>query len=417
MRKELAAGILRKLLIAALLVSAVFLTLRTNGFSASRAGLPAAGADTGSTAASSAAEAAAALRPRAVLVRLPDGETLASAYDVEETELAFRRFSAFLGEALGSAGTPEKITAPCFRGGLEAGCVFVDLGGVFPPELLSDWLGAGGGGAAARNADILYLGLSEEAVSLCFRDGEDCYRCATAAQPEGLLARMTEFQQAPGAFFAYESDLLRGIEPYTVVLRETPAVYTVSGTGAREYADAERLMEAVGMNSYLVSSYYDADGTMVLMEGTRTLRLSPDGILSYRNSGHGRELSSDGLSAAVSYACRLAQRSAGAFCGDAQICLTGVETAEAVYTVYLDYCVNGIPVRLSGGHAGTVVISGGAVRSAAIELRRYTVSGEAETVLPMLRAAAIAASDRDGGAPVLVYLDTAEGTRCIWING
>lgn len=414
MRKELVFSIMRKLLILALLVSAVFLTLRTGGLFAARGMLPAVGNETGSASASSTAEAAAALRPRAVLVRLPDGGASASAYDGEDTELAFQRFSAFLGEALGSAGAPEQITAARFRGGTEDGCVFVDFGVAFPLDLLSDWLGAGGGGAAAMNADVLYLGLAEGGVSLCFRDGGGYYRCTTAAQPEGLTARMEEFQAAE-AGFAYENALLRGVEPYTVILGTMPDVYAVSGGGAREYADAERLMESVGMNSYLVSSYYDADGTMVLMEGARTLRLSPDGMVSYRSSGAEREIAADGRAAAVSYACRFAQRSAGAFCGDAEIMLSGVETAEGAYTVYFDYCVNSIPVRLSGGHAGTVVISGGAVLRAALELRRYTLSEETETVLPMLRAAAIAAAGEDG-APALVYMDSGDRVQCVWMS-
>ena len=206
MRKELIFSILRKLLIAGLLVSAVLLTLRTDFYTGTERVLPAADGTGKETERVSSADAAAALRPRAVLVRYADGTAAASAYDGETTEQAFLRFSAFLGEALGSAGTPAEITETEFRDGLSGGGVFVDLGGSFPLELLSAWMGAGGGGAAALRADLLYLGLTETGVELRFRDGAGFFRCATGAQSESLRGRIEDFQ-ATEAAFAFEKPL------------------------------------------------------------------------------------------------------------------------------------------------------------------------------------------------------------------
>ena len=419
MRKELLLSIARKALIVLLLATAVLLFLQTDYFSASerrRLAVSGDAAGDGGDTGNAAVEAAAVLRPRAVLVRLSDGGAAASAYDGETTENAFRRFAALLGEALGSAGAPEEVPESEFRAGLDGECVFVDPGVDCPLDLLSDWLGAGGGGAAARSADILYLGLDGDTVSLCFRGAEDgrFYRCATAAQADALRSRIADFESGE-AYFAYESELLRGAEAYTVLLKTLPAVYVVSGGSAREYADAEQLMDAVGMNSFLASSYYDADGTLVLMEAGRTLRLRPDGAAVYRNTAGEAEFAAGDTAAATDRAIRLAEQSIGAFCGDAELRFAGAESREDAYTVYFDYCVNDIPVRLSDGHAAEIVVSGGTVRDALLRLRRYTRSEELGLVLPMLQAAAVAA-ERGGAAPALVYMDSGDSVRCEWVN-
>lgn len=418
MHKERLFSFVRKAAIVALLVSAALLLLQTDYFTTlsgrGSRGAERSGGATAGSAASVSAEAAAALLPRAVLVRFSDGSAQGSAFDGETTEQTFRRFAAVLGEALGSAGAPEAIPEGVFRGGMDAGCVFVDFGMAFPLGLLSDWLGSGGGGAEDRSADLLYLGLDGEEVRFFFREGKEYYRCPTATQAETLTARMEDFQAAE-AYFAFESERLAGTEPYTVVLKTMPELYAVNAGSAGSEATPQRLMDAMGMNSYITSSYSDADGTLVLMEGGRTLRLNPDGTLYYRDTDGARELAAGDSVAAVNYACRLAQQSLGAFCGDARVVFTGMETVGSVYTIHFDYAVSGIPVRLTGRHAATVTIDGGALRWASMELRNYTHSTETETVLPMIQAAAIA-SAQGGGTLALVYVDGGERTHCVWVN-
>ncbi len=416
MRKEMYGSIARKCLIAVLLVTAAVLLLQTDYFAAS-GGLPensaVSPARAAGAAATASAEAAAVLVPRAVMVRTPEGAVSASAWDGEATEQAFRRFAAVMGEALGSAGAPEKLTEPEFRAGMESGCFFVDLGGVFSLGLLSDWLGAGGGGAADMDADMLYLGFSGEAVSLFFRLGrQGFYRCATATQAETLSARMSDFA-AERAHFAWEDPRLGGVDPYSVILEQMPALYRVSGASAWDQADPAHLMEILGMNSYVASSYYDADGTLVQMEGGRTMRLTPEGMLYYRSNEPSPGAEKHDLIAAVNQVCRLLRQSAGLTAGDAEIMFSGMEQSETACTVYFDYCVSGVPLRPTEGHAAAVTISDGVVRWASISLRSYSRTEEPETVLPMFRAAAIASVR--GETPVLVYADSGEWTRCVWV--
>lgn len=414
--KEQIFSLLRKVLIAALIASAVFLTLRTGWFSAYGERRGAAAAAVGGAAETAASmEAAAALRPRAVLVTAPDGGRTATAWDGETTLLAFRQFSALLGEALGSAGTPEGVSEAVFRAGLDNPGVLIDLGAVYPLSLLSDWVGTGGGGAAERSADILYLYLTENAAALSFRDPDGgWYSCATAAQPEALESRIGDFRAGGAAFFAFEDGRLEGVEPYTVVTETLPEITAVSSVSARDGVDVETLMGAFGLNSYLASSYYDADGALVLMEDGRTLRLGADGTLTYRDSAP-EAAGTAGTVTVVNKAVRLARGSAGVTAGDADLVFAGVEEAEGAYTVRFDYSVNGIPVRQNTGSAVEVVVSDGIVRRASAVLRRYARTEAQETVLSMYRAAAVAAA-RGGGTPELIYEDLGDRVQCVWVN-
>lgn len=415
MRKERLLSIARKIVILGLVISAVLLLLRTDYFSALRRTLP---AESSSHAESTSVEGAAALRPRAVMVCYPDGSRAASACDGETTEEAFLHFAALLGEALGSAGAPQGISEAEFRALAEAGSVFVDLGAPVQLDLLTGWLGAGVFSESDMSADVLYLGLSEEDVLLCFRGGDGgFYRCDTVAQTGALRARMDDLPLSGDAAFAYENARLEGVEPYMVVLEETPGVSALSAVSARDEAAPETLLEAVGMNFFVASYYDEADGTAVYVEEEKTLRLSPDGVLSYRDGGVPEDPPrAESLSDAVDRAFLLVRGSAGAYCGDAKLMFAGAEKdGTGTYTVYFDYCVNGIPVRLAEGHAAVVEVARGTLLRAVVRLRRYTVSGETETVLPMYRAAAIAAAG-GGGSPVLIYTDTGAAVSCIWIN-
>ena len=59
------------------------------------------------------------------------------------------------------------------------------------------------------------------------------------------------------------------------------------------------------------------------------------------------------------------------------------------------------------------ISSASVVRWASVSLRRYTLTEEPETVLPMLRAAAIASVR--GETPALIYADSGDRTRCVWV--
>lgn len=414
--KFLHAG--KLLLIALLIVSAVLLARSSGYYDRFFRSLPAADAESGSTEGTglSAAELAAAVRPRTVLVRTREGVTAASAYAGEETEEAFHRFSAVLGEALGSADAPEEISEAEFRAGMERGCVFMDYSCPVPLEMLAACLGSDmSGEAAAAEPRFLCLGLTDTTAQLSYRDGGRFFRCATAAISETLQARMEEFQ-GTAACFAYEDRTLKHMEPYTVLLSELPQVSGVSGTALRDGVDTGKLMQTMGMNSFVASNYVEADGTRVFIDGVRTLRLSPDGTAVYRASAPGEEREiPEGLSAAVSYAYAAALRSIGESAGEADVIFSGVQRdGDDSYTVTFDYCIGSVPLRLPAGNAAEFAVKNGQIVSAQLTLRSYARTEMAELLLPMRQTAAVA--DAAGVTPALVYADAGEQISCVWVK-
>ena len=421
MDKERIRHALRLLLIAALLVSAVLLARETGDYRRAFERISGTAAETEESGeilpGLSAAELARSVRPRTVLVRLPDGGTAASAYAGEETEAAFHRFSAILGEALGSAGEPEEIDENTFRAGLDAGCVFVDFFCNEPLGLLAHWLGSEMQSAAALSeARFLYLGLTDSAAQLCFRGSDGgFFRCSTAAISETLAARMAEMQGV-SAHFAYEDPDLARLEPYTVLLAELPAIPSAAGFTVRDGIDTAELMRAVGMNSYVASSYLEADGTRVFIDGEKSLRIAPDATVTFRASpAEDGDRIAEGMQTAVSYACAAAVQSTGRYAGQAEILLTGVSfDGEDEYTVTFDYCIGGIPLRLTDGSAAQIRLRGGQLVQMNLVLRSYVLTGGTETLLPMRQAAAIA--NASGVSPTLVYADRGDRVECVWIR-
>ena len=201
-RRELIGAVGRKLIIALLLVSAALLLARTGYYTGLKDLIrgDAAAAETESGAgAETPAVLYSAVRPRTVAVRQSDGTLLASAYDAETTARAFQRFSALLGEALGSAGTPLSLRRTEFQEGLSGSCVLFEMGSALPLGVLSGLLGTRMSSAAqSERAERIYLALRDDRVVLAFRtDTGAYYRCDTAAQAEALRSRIAvAFQRA-----------------------------------------------------------------------------------------------------------------------------------------------------------------------------------------------------------------------------
>lgn len=412
MSRERLIWALRKILIVALLCSAGYLVSRTGYFQpvGQASSVPSGGGSGGV----SSGETYVHIWPRAMMVCRNGGDGTAAAYDGDSLSAALRQFAAFLGETLGTAEAEWEISEETFRRGLSNGCLFLELGGSYPLDVLSLWLGAGGG-EEGRSADVLYVSAPEGTVELSYRDAGHFYRCATAAQAETLAGRMADFQASP-AILAFQDARYSGLDPYTVILRALPEKYALRAYAGETYIPPDQLMTAVGMNSFVASSYQDADGSLVYTEDERTLRLGPDGTVSYRRTDNALASSLLSLTEAVNEAGRLVERITGQIASDGQMALSGVERGESdsAYTVYFDYSVSGIPVRLPEGRAAIVIFQHGTVVRASIRLRGYTVTEEAELLMSMSRAAVIAAA-QDGVAPSLVYLDTGDRANCVWI--
>ncbi|MGN1002403.1 MAG: hypothetical protein ACI4PC_06490 [Oscillospiraceae bacterium] len=410
----------KTLLILALLVSAVLLGVKTGfgGVFDPEMELGAAGAAGDSSAAGSELPAAWGARPVGIAVCFEGGQRGAWVYDEESVGDVFRRFSAALGEALGSAGQPEEVGEESFRAALETEGVFLRLLCEQPLGLLSRRLGAEMSAAAAGDrADMLCLCVEGEDAALYYRAGTgQFFRCATAVNAEALQSRLSELQPN-GAYFAYERESLAGLESYTLIPDTMPQRYVVMGESrVPGDSETETLFSVLGINSYVVSPYTESGGTRVYIDGEKTLRIGPSGTVSFRcEGGDAVTLTETGAAAAAEAAWKIAESALLPYSGAADLCLSGLTGEDGSYSLSFDYMIDGVPVTLSAGHAAQVTITNGAVTGVDLTLRFYTLTEETQTVLPALQAAAIVASG-DSARLLLTYADSGESVDCKWVT-
>ncbi len=422
MSKEKRAGLLRQGVILLLLVTAVLLLSETGYFGGLREKLhlsvPEAASDSFVQRDLQAQKPADAVRPLAAVVCCGDGGRFGAAYDGEAVTAIFRRFSAELGEALGSAGAPAAMSEREFQDALSCSGVFLAFDCPQPLELLSDWLGtAMNGSAAAHRAVMLCLCVSGTQTELCYRtEDDDFFRCTTAVQTAGILNRTDEYI-SNGTQYAFENELLSGGEKFVVIPAQPLSAFTVKSAAVLpDGADITTLMRGVGMNSYVANSYTEADGTTVFVDEESTLRLRPDGSIAFRRTSLPVSTGGTSLPENVNTAWQIAEYCIGKSCGDAELIFAGTaeDTAPGSCTVWLDYAVRGVPVRLAGGHAVEIVLRYGTVVQLRLTCRSFTLTEQPAVLLPTLQAAAIAA--KQGAEPKLIYADRGETAECIWVT-
>lgn len=418
MNRQKLQGILRRGLIFVLLVTAGLLLAET-GYFGRLHGAGGEGAEHTETAEGSQTQKPiGVLQPLAAVVCGADGGRFGAAYDGETVAGVFRRFSADLGEALGSAGASEAMTEAEFQLRLQCPGVFFDFYCPQPLELLSDWLGTEMSSAAAACRVVqLCLCTVGEVTELCCRTAEgDYFRCATGVPASSLRGRTGEYLPN-GAYYSFESELLAGGDGFTVILDAPRSAAGVSSAAVLPgAADTNVLMQLLGMNSYVANSYTEADGTTVFVDEEAVLRLGMDGSMFFRRSNVPEIGERTGLTGAVDSAWQIVEGSVGRSCGAAELLFAGAETDDTgkTCTVVLDYAVSGIPVRLISGHAAEIILRGDRVIQAKLAFRRFALTEKSIAVLPNLQAAAIAAAER--AAPKLIYAETGDALDCVWVK-
>ena len=406
----------KDVLIAALIVSALLLARQT--------GLFGSGGSDGSILQShdvptENGSVAAAAIPYYIAAVPESGGRYGLTHGEERVTEMYNRFSAILGEALGSSGQPEQVEEARWREALTKPGVYFDY--LYPQSLsvLSGWLGTEiSGSAAAHAARRICLALEEDSLMLYYiraDNGEFC-RCETALSASMLSSRMEEYMPN-GAQFCFELTEDAAIDAYALMEDGIQSFNSLSGTNPlRDAGAAERLTDLFGFSGS-VRSYSETDG-IVYVEGDATLRVSSSGTVTYRCQEGGVELG--GASASVQTVVEEARKfcisGPGSVCGAARLGLSGLRFEQAGNTCVLtfEYASNGVPVRLTDGAAVELTVQNGTLREAVVHYRSY--SAEAETVSPLPQTLALAAVRAvGGGEPLLTYVDTRKEVTLQWI--
>ena len=279
-------------------------------------------------------------------------------------------------EALGSAAEVGAAAEKTLRDALDAPSLHLDLTTRLPLAAVALWLGEETEIDREVRSMSLTAGEGDTATLYLRGDTGEIYRCET--------------DQAPQL-----RDISAGL----------PAGYT-----------AYNLLTALDFNAHTLFRYQESSGTEVVEESPRTLRISPDGTVSYSTRGDVSaslyRVSSAGEVPTLQEALAAAWRLAGALtdgAGASSLTLRAVDIREDGCRIAFRYQVEGIPVFFPDeGDALSVTISGTAITAFAYRCRLYTAEEDLSPLLPAGMARAIA-SLHPGAGLSLGYVDGVTG--------
>lgn len=403
----------KNLLILLLALSALYLLARTqfsgNVLDSVRDLLtktPTSGSD------SAPAQFSAAVQPVRLAV-YQNGQRYGVQYDQTGTDAAYAECSTLLAEALSSAGQPTKISESVWRNALCRTGIYVDYLSILPLDALSGWLG-GDQINSVLTGSARHICLAEDethGVSLFYIDADDnsYYACKTTLSVSSHLNTAISGITPNGALFAFEMPDMDILDPYTLLTTTPQAkIYTAANPLLEDSTRVSELLSALTFHAQNAAPDPVMGGQFV--EGNDFLRLSSHGVLSYHTVGDSdfRFLVSDNSAqGTLDYVRALAQRTVGAWCGQARLYLAGMEDTDSGLEITFQYCLNGSPVSLSEDCAARFTVQNGAVTDFTLYLRSYTDTKEISPILPVQQAAAAMESlNTDGSELTLLYQDT-----------
>ena len=359
-----------------------------------------------------------AIYPMRLTVNMGNGQRFGVQYDTAGVDAAYASMSTLLSEALGSAGAPARISERAWQTKLAGTGFYVDFYYPLSITVLSGQLGEGNSNTALfGTARRLCLAADQDdRVSLCYFNEEDgwFYSCETTLSRTIHLEPVLAERSPNGAMFAFEVPGMERVASYTLLTTTPrPAVCRVENP---LLADTGRVRDVLQALSFQFrGSNLDPVSGGLLVEENDSLRLLESGVMTFHTIGDSDYrflLSENTVSSAVDYVQELAQKTVGTLCGDAELCLAGVEDTGNGLQIVFRYCLNGLPVASSEGfEAARFVVRDGAVTDFSLYFRMYTITEETTAVLPELQAAAILSdSNHRENELTLLYQDLGRET-------
>lgn len=342
-------------------------------------------------------------------------------YDQAACQELFQRVAGPLVETLSSAGAPELISRKQWEEELTSGLgVYLDFQGEVPLSVLVGWLS---GEETRLDASVRRLALTvwEDGLCVSYRDESSggYYRCRSQVGDPFSLAEALSGLTDNGAFFAFESDLYRHLDPDTLFLPDAPApaVYTVSNPASGGQNALRELVRDLGF-SLNSTSFYSTD-EQVARSGDDSVRLSSRGVAQYQYEGRAgeglfpvlRQGEGSVLFDQVETCRQIALSAMGSRCGEARLYLMSVTERADGLEIDFGYSLNGVPVLLDWGRAARFLVEGDQVVQFSVCLRNYTAGDESSLVLPPRQGtAALLARGLEGEELLLTYADSGGDT-------
>ena len=301
-------------------------------------------------------------------------------------------------EALGSAMEAEPVSGASLREALDNPGFYLDLtpSTDLPLIALEPWLGDLSGVDRRVRALALTAGGEDSARLYLLEPGGDIYLYETAL-PASAVQISCEGFTPNGACFAFETNY-GSLEPYTVLIAQAEALPDLNTELPAGYLPYN-LLTALDFNAHTLSRYTESGGAEVVEESPRTLRIGPNGTVSFISRGENgsalfqaagetpelREI----LTAGWRLALALTEGT-----GASPLRLRAVEETEMGHVLRFRYEAEGTPIVFSDAEdALTVTFTGGQITAFTYRCRAYTPLEEetAASMLPAFMAQAMAA--------------------------
>lgn len=401
-------GILQNLLITLLTMSAVFLFVQTQWYNLDLT-------DSYLNPLSSSATSVTPQEP--FTLRAPVRVAVTGTYGrygsitLTTVDEAFEPLGSLLKNALGSAPSFSPSTYEAFVRSLDHTSVYYDFLTPLPLSVIAQLFGVDTAEDTVTVRRLVISYQEENGVFLHLWDGDQRYLQASLSLSSQELSSAVNQYDLGTAFFAGDSvevePLCALVDPLSLFLYELPDLSALSASTVQ--ADADSMLTALGFNPHTNNRYPSSDGSEVINEGSRSLRIYANGTVIYR-SGGSPALTLDTEEdvtigeIAIQTSALLSSLTNG-LTGDAALYLQEVTASGSSMTLRFGYQCGGIPVYFSDGScAAEVTLNGSAVSSVTLKLRSYTVSEESSTLLPLRQALAIAA-EQEGSELAIGYAD------------
>lgn len=242
----------------------------------------------------------------------------------------------------------------------------------------------------------------------------------------------------------FEPTVLLDLMPQELFLAEGYSL--VSADEEPLYPQEDHILNMFSVNTRSIWKYTDLNNTKVFVENNATLTLHPDGYIEYQTVQGGKGIALDekkdyngdytiyqAVADAVDFVHTMAAEFSPAFIENLQLSgdLTDLPEKQGSYTIYFDYCLEGIPVlhhtQAGSSHTIEVTVENGYLKSYKQFTRAYEFKDELTSLRPIINAAdTLVDTLYNGEAPLeikkisQIYYETAEGLAPYWyvyVNG
>lgn len=327
-------------------------------------------------------------------------------------------------EALGSARDYSPCAGADFLRALRGPSLYYDFLEPLPLSVLAALLGGGEDVSPREDVSARRLLIAPQdggTVLYLWDGGESCFRASTAVSIDSLEQVISRYELGDASFAMDGKGPERSLDPCSLLPGQPPELPAFT-LGTPLAGGTDWLLSALGFNPRSRTRHTESNGTELIMDGDRTLRIRPDDSVHYQS---GDEPSLRVKASGETPTAREAALGVGSLLsgllspvsGEARPWLQGLRRSGDVTVLRFGYQLEGLPVRFQdGGFAAEVTLTGSAVTALTLRFRQYEPAEESSLLLPLPQALAVAAAADPGQELSIGYVERAGECRAYWLS-